>query len=1014
MSDDCRTGMSRSTRRRLASVVLLWLVVIGAPRRAAAAPPEWSLRDYVHTTWTQYDGLPLGRLRRILQTSDGYLWLVTSEHRLLRFDGVRFVPVALPCAALAAVSAGNGDLWINCEDGPVLRRTAAGQHIELPAGSVPTQSRSRELFVDRRGQLWIYGSVMGEPGTGFIARLEPDGQVRTMFGHAAGQVVDATESPDGTIWFSDTKAMFRVRGDRVEVLPVPGARGLAADASGDVFGWDDETVWRLGEASASVFLRAPQGIKFASFPGGMAAADGGLWMGTRRHGMALIQDGRVETLPESRNGDFVSCVFIDREGTIWTGLSSGLHRFRKPRARLWSSLADRLVGLPLFLFIDSRANVWSSAGPGLLRTDPQGASRTIDGRYLAIGEDAQGRIWLARDSDIGFLRDGRFQPVRDDSGASVTSVYAFKPDNSGTLWALARDSGLYRVSPGPPHRVLDIPNAASRLLPSTRSGTWVTLRDGNVMQVTDDHGPVIHDTQRFAGGTRLLTITEVGDSIWLSGHNGLLRWRNGAWTTWGRAEGLPGTGGVYEVTTDRSGRFWLMTNGGIIVLPRAQLDGTPDGRPSALTFAQIGSLDRVFPHTGIPQTSPRVATDPAGRIYFATYDSIAVVDPASFSESALKPTVVLESVVADNQPVDLTTTPRLIEPSRLQFEYTSLSLRSPENIRFRYKLEGYDRDWIDSGGQRRVTYGTLKPGAYTFRVIGSGSEGVWNKEGASFPLQIAPLLWHRWWFWLSSAAVTALAIGGAYRRRVHAVTRQLQGRFEERLAERTRIARDLHDTLLQDALAAVLHVQLATDTLTQTGEPSPAISKSLPLLERAEQLLSRGVDQGRAAVTGLRSDRASQDLATTLEETVRQQRNYQDIDCRITTKGTPRPLQPGVLDDVSQIAREAVINACQHSRCRRIDVELVYTARHFRCVVRDDGQGMDTRVLQGGREGHWGLIGMRERAERIGGELDLKSSASAGTEVELRLNNQLAFGDAASRFRQWWATRFSSGTSAEQ
>jgi len=388
--------------------------------------------------------------------------------------------------------------------------------------------------------------------------------------------------------------------------------------------------------------------------------------------------------------------------------------------------------------------------------------------------------------------------------------------------------------------------------------------------------------------------------------------------------------------------------------------------------------------------------DRNGTLYFATFDSIAVVDPASVSELSAKPTIVLESLSADNQHIDFAGSLRLTTPSSLQFEYTSLSLRSPENIRFRYRLEGYQDDWIDAGNERRVTYGTLRPGHYRFRVIGSGGEGVWNEEGAQVAFQIVPVFYNTWWFRGVAAAFIVAAIAAVHRVRVRRLTRQMTLRFEDRLAERTRIARELHDTLLQGTLAASLHVHLANDALTDTPSPA-AVDEALPPLRRAIELLSQVVDEGRATVSGLRTAPAAEDLPNTLYRAARDQPNHADIDFRVVVEGTVRPLKPHVVEEVGRVGREAIINAFQHSKARQIEIELVYRRDVFRCIVRDDGQGIDPRVLTAGRDGHWGLTGMRERAEHAGGELRLRSSAPAGTEVELSLPAALAYSDPPPR-----------------
>jgi signal transduction histidine kinase/ligand-binding sensor domain-containing protein len=976
-------------------LLTLWLAVAMTPQMAAAASPDWRLSDYVHTEWTHHDGVPLARLERILQTPDGYLWIITRDEGVLRFDGMRFVPVPVPCRrpVSQAASGSDGSLWFSCGY-RLLRRTPGGQIVEVPQSFLPAQGPEADVHVDSRGRVWVFFL-----GSGYL--VEPDGtRFKRIYHQAGGRVMTWAEDSDGTMWLSDTHRVVRVRDNNTEVLPFEGVFGLTRAPSGGVIACSGDTVWHLQTASQSVMVRAPRGVTFGNYHGAMSVgADGGLWIGTRQHGIALVQDGRVEMLPEaSQMGGLVISVFIDREDTVWVGAASGLHRLRKPRARLMSSLVGHLEGPPLFAFADSRDGIWVGDSGRVTRIDPiSGARHDVQGRYSAISEDKTGRIWLASASDVGYVSDDAFVPVRDDATRPVSHVHAFTKDDQGDVWALAEGVGLYRVTPGSPRRVVDAPDAAVDFVVSSRHGSWIALdwkRGGGFLQHVDGRETVFQEIRGIAGDSSVQTIVEDGESIWFGAFSGLARWRRGKWTMWTREHGLPGRGAVLEIAADRFERFWLMTSGGILVVPRAQLDGTPDGAPRPLTFARIGSLDRVLPHLGGMRPSPRVTSDRSGRLYFVTFDSVAIVDPSAVTESSLKPTIVIESMAADNRPADLTAATRpLVEPSRLDFEYTSLSLRSPENIRFRYKLEGVDADWIEAGSQRHVTYGTLKPGGYRFRVIGSGSEGVWNEVGASVALQIVPSFRHTWWFRLTLVGLGTLTLLLIHVFRMQKLTRQLNMRFEERLAERTRIARDLHDTLLQRALAASLHVQVANDSLTDDVPASPVIDQALPPLRRAMQLLSEMVEESRATVQGLRVH-SPKDPAEALRQLARDQPNHDEIEFSLTVEGSVRPLHPRISDEIWHIAREAVVNAYRHSSARHVNVTFVYTRTDFRCVVRDDGQGMDATVLERGREGHWGLKGMRERAETAGAELRLRSSEQAGTEVELRIKGQIAFADA--------------------
>lgn len=1004
-------------RRQVSGVLpaTVLLVLVAMPPTATSAPFDWSLAEYIHTEWTHHDGLPLTQPRVIRQTTDGYLWILGTGY-IVRFDGLRFVPMRFPCDSRVADAdaAPDGTLWFRCGGG-LFRRTARGEIVEVPQ-TILQPLRGGGFRVDSRGRLWFVGYSSRDRYVGY--RVEPDGSRVTQFYDRGDRgIMSWTEDSEGAIWYTTLKELLRFHNDQIETVPIEGVLGLTRAPSGGVFACSENMVWHVRAGSRQILARAPQGVAFACFSESMSAAsDGRVWIGTRHHGIALIHpDGRTELLPGTNPmGGFVSTVFMDREETVWVGAVSGLHRFRKPRARVLSSLVRQLSGIPQYAFVDSRDELWLKSGTTLLGTKlATDARRNIEGNdYVAMAEDGTGRLWLASDSDIGYLAGNRFEPVRDQTGVPVRQVYSLQRDNQGDVWALSKDVGLYRVTPGPPRLVLPEPRTGYDFLVSSRQGQWLALNDssarGLVLQHIEGHNPVVHNLAALLPRVAVMSFAEDDESIWIGAFGGLFRWRNGTWTMWTREHGLPGGGDVSEVMIDRFDHIWLMTREALVAVPRAQLDSTPDGAPRRLTFTRIGELDRVIPHPGDMRSSPRASASRDGQIYFTTFDSVAVVNPSAVDESSLQPRILIESVAADRQPVDLATSaPRFVEPSLLEFEYTSLSLRSPENIRFRYKLEGYDADWIDADGRRQATYGALTPGTYRFRVIGTGSEGGWNEEGATFAFQIAPVFWHTWWFGASLMGLVAIALLSVHRLRVRQVRRQLSARFEAQLAERTRIAQNLHDTLLQSAYAALLHAEMADDVLTDAAPSTPAVDPALPPLKRAVRVLSELNAEGRATVHGLRALSIPTDLTDALTRAAQEQRNQHNVDFGVNLSGATRTLHPPVRDEVYWIAREALVNAYQHANPQRVDVDLAYTRGWFRCVIRDDGCGIETNVLTRGREGHWGLPGMRERAERIGAQLRVRSVPGSGTEVELRVKGRLAYAGErpGDRVRQWLKRR---------
>lgn len=263
-------------------------------------------------------------------------------------------------------------------------------------------------------------------------------------------------------------------------------------------------------------------------------------------------------------------------------------------------------------------------------------------------------------------------------------------------------------------------NFGSRFLVSRKQGTWISVLRGGLLHIENNRRTLIGAGSGLAGGS-IFAIAEDDDSIWVGTREGLSRWRNGRWTTWTSLQGLPGPA-VFEIAKDTQHRFWMMTYGGILGIDQAQLARTEDGRPGTLSYFRIGMMDRVMPHRGGLGTSPRVATGLDGKLYFDTMDSVAIVDPTLLRAASFAPRVLIEDFLVDRRSVHQESKHSFARPDDLQFDYTSLNLRAPENVRFRYKLEGYDKDWVDAGGQRRANYGSLRPGSYRFRVVGYGGK----------------------------------------------------------------------------------------------------------------------------------------------------------------------------------------------------------------------------------------------------------------------------------------------------
>jgi signal transduction histidine kinase len=401
---------------------------------------------------------------------------------------------------------------------------------------------------------------------------------------------------------------------------------------------------------------------------------------------------------------------------------------------------------------------------------------------------------------------------------------------------------------------------------------------------------------------------------------------------------------------------------------------------------------------------PSAARSRDGRLWFVNGSIVQMVDPERLYENNTPPPIQIEKIIADRKSYAPREDLRLPSLTRdLEIDYTALSFVAPQKVRFRYKLDGRDANWQDPQGRRQAFYSDLRPGKYRFRVIACNNDGVWNETGASLGFMLLPAFYQTNWFLLICLAAFAGIAWAAYQWHVRQLAARLDSQFEERLAERTRIAQDLHDTLLQGFLSASMQLHVANDQLPEDWPAKPIISRVL-------ELMGRVIDDGRKAVRGLRSSAAeSDDLHQSFSRIAQEMFLVQPVDFRVIVEGQVRPLHPVIRDEVYRIGHEALANAFRHSRASCVEVELEYADHQLRVLVRDNGCGMDPEVLRAGREGHWGLSGMRERAERIGARVKVWSRPSGGTEVELSVPGHVAFRHYASSRRPRWFGRLHGG-----
>jgi len=973
-----------------------------------ALNPKLDVSQYAHTSWKIRDGFPKGEITSIVQTPDGYLWLGT-ESGLFRFDGVRNV------------------LW----------RPPGNQ--ELPSNFIFS------LLVSRDGTLWI-GTAKG------LASWK-DGKL-TQYPELAGHYLfKIIEDHDGTVWASGLTVplgrLCAIRNGNVQCFGEDGSLGRGAfnlyeDRKGNLWAGVKDGLWRWKPGPPKFYPLAgePDGIQCFgedtdgtllvgwkgaihrfidgktepySIPGRtgqirgrrmLRDREGSLWIGTFNEGLVHVHEGKTDVfgLSEGLSGETAGVLFEDREGNIWVGSGNGLDRFRdfaiatlsvneglsSPRIR--SVLADRDGGV--WLATPDSLNRWNNGQVTILNGKTNGFAPN------SLFQDDAGRIWVSTPFGFGYLKDDRFVSVSEVPGA----VAAMAQDAAGNLWISNEHAGLFQVVRE--SVVQQIPwskfgheDPVTAVIPDQlHGGLWLGFFLGGLAYYNGGQVQASYTAADGLTGGRVsgLRLDQDG-SLWIATESGLSRLKNGRIATLTSRNGLP-CDGVHWLREDDAHSFWFYTPCGLLRVARNELNAWAaeidrDRNAQPLVHATVfDTLDGVRSLATASHFFPQVAKSTDGRLWFAIVEGgINVVDPNHLSFNNAPPPVHIEQFVADRKTYEATSEgsgpvrlPALIRD--LQIDFTALSLVVPEKILFRYKLEPRDRDWQDAGNRRQAFYNDLGPGTYRFRVMACNNSGVWNETGTYVDFTIAPAYYQSAWFRVSVVVLFLLVLGALYQLRLRQVARVVRGRMEERLEERERIARDLHDTLLQSVQGLILKFHAV---LKQIPADLPAHDALEKTLDHADEVLAEGRDR----IRNLRVRSASlSDLPAAFRAVAEETSEGREAVFKTVVEGHVRELHPLVLEECYCIGREAIINALAHSEGQHVEAEITYDSRQFRLRVRDDGRGIDPTILEaGGRSGHWGLQGMHERAQKIGGQLRFWSRPETGTEVELIVRGATAY-----------------------
>ncbi|MCM3870549.1 MAG: histidine kinase [Pyrinomonadaceae bacterium] len=978
-------------------VVGLGLVCLA--QTAYGIDPGRAMSQYIHDRWESDKGFPGGLVYAITQTADGYLWIGT-EKGLVRFDGLSFhlfqhanTP-SLPAGPVLGLAAdAEGRLWIRMGNPSLLRYTdgkfenvsAELEHVE-PAITAMARGKDGEVLLSA-----LVNGTLRYSGGRFV-KLAPPAELPNFL------VISIAESQNGKIWigtrdvglFSVSQGHFSDIGQGLPdkkvncILPITNEEVWVGTDNG-VVRWNGTAITSAGLSSSLSQVQALTMIR---------DRDLNVWVGTASGLLRVNTEGTAAFAEPDRRGLAVSALFEDREGNIWVGTSQGIERLRDSPFVTFATAEGMPAGSQGPIYIDAENRAWFAPAAGGLYWLKSGqvahvTSAGLSGDVIYSITGDKNELWIGRQKGgLTHLRyiDGSYsaRTYTQTDGLAQNSVYAVHRNRDGTVWAGTLSGGVSRFSGGKfttytiNHGLAS--NTVDAILEGSDGTMWFATPNG-LSVMSRDRWRTFTVRDGLPSEKINCLFEDSAAVLWLGTDDGLAFLNNGRFQL---PEKLPASlhEQILGLTEDEFGSLWIATANHVLRVTRANLRR---GEFTDTDINEYGLADGLPGSEGVKRHRS-VAVDSRGGIWFSLNRGLSVVDPSRLRRSSVPAIVHINTMTADGRPVDVHRPINI--PSarrRISFTFAGLSLAIPERVKFRYRLDGVDRDWSEPVKAGEAIYANLSPGSYRFRVIASNSDGVWNSAEEAIGFEIAPAFWQTWLFWILGAMTIALTVIAFYRFRLHQLTRQLNVRFDERLAERTLIAQELHDTLLQGFLSASMQLDVAVDQL-------PPESPARPRLRRVLELMRQVTEEGRNALRGLRSStNVSLDLEQSFSLIQREIGAGEETDFRVIVEGASQALHPVVRDEVYRIGREAVVNAFRHSQAKNIEVEVAYLSNRLRILVRDDGCGIDSEVLNSGREGHFGLPGMRERAERIGARLKVLSRGGLGTEVQVSVPGHVAF-----------------------
>ncbi len=957
------------------------------------------------------------------QTTDGFLWMAAYDG-LYRFDGIRFEPYSLPADvtshvgdARALMATPDGGLWIGLNWGGAVFLKDGHAVVYDQSKGLPTTT-VLQFIVDQQGTLWA-GTLAGlvrfdgsrwhriEKDSGFVAK-----SAQLLFVDRAGTLW--VSSADTLFFLPRGETTFRIYKDHAGYI-----NSIGQTPDGTLWAAQDEGTSRIRKLHLIRPMSPESGIEDKRLPkvyeimgGSTVLVDhaGGLWINsTSKDGLFRVRDPKpLETNKPSPfkkpsfesftqadglTGEATSPAQMeDRDGNLWFSSNLGVDRFRESDV---VPITDFGGYTPLTK--GTNGDVWSfrEGYPHHYLLHLHGLTATsqpLDMNPSAADRDPNGTLWMGGYGEISSYTKGRLARYPFPKQSPPQGVQAVVLDHFGGLWVAIIQGRVYRFKDGvwallgnqkglPRASVMFIfPDSSGRIWFGYPEGKEDTLRmavlDGDhVRRFSTTDGPQITSGQVMAEGA---------GHLWVGGERGLSLFRNDRFQPLlaDENDAFVNITGIVETS---NGDLWMNAEPGIVHISAAEVGRAITDPTYRMHCENFGVLDGLSGKGVKFRPVPTLVESTDGRLWFLTMGGIFQIDPKHLLRNTTPPSVMIRSVDSGNQTHEgagrVTFT---AGTTNVQIQYTAPNLSIPERVHFRYKLEGSDQEWQDVGTRRQAFYTNLSPRHYRFHVTASNDGGVWNEVGDSVDFTIEPAWYQTHWFLGLCIALGIVSVWSLYRIRVWQMERASAARFDERLSERTRMARELHDTFLQTIQGSKFVVDDGLE------EPLDA-EKMHRALGQVSGWLEQAIAEGRAALNSLRSSTTlKNELGPSLRQVAESGTVPDGMTISVSVIGSARELHPIVRDELYRIGAEAIQNAKSHSSGSRLNIDLTYS-QSLTIRIRDNGVGIDPAYATKGKEGHHGLQGMRERAERIQGKLTILSSPESGTHISVIVPGSVSF-----------------------